>query len=634
MYWAEQSGLEHVVRTMQTLARTHGARWQPAPLLDSPGRCRAGLERMRRPPPCATRVTLLAALLACATFDPAGADQHGPPHVPGTLAAWAQGARLYPGLGDFHRAVSTGSPEAQGYFDQGMRLLWAFNHDESSRSFAKAAQIDPGCAMCFWGVALTVGPNYNLPMMAEPRAKVAWEALQQAKAKAAHATPVEQALIGALAARYPDAKPLDPSNEGPILAAYAQAMQRVAQAYPDDSDVQTLTAEALMNINAWKLWSLDGKPTAGTEEIVALLEGVLAKNPRHPGANHYYVHAIEASPHPEKAVAAARTTARHDAGCRPPGAHAGAYHAARRPLCGRRQANRKGADADIAYFAKTTPPDYYAMYTAHNYQFLAFSTAMQGRKADTLDAARRSRAVISDPLLSAMPGSDWYVAELYTGMVRFGMWDELLAEAAPDAKLAALTAGYRYARATALAAKGRIDEAQRPNWRSWRSLRRRQPRWRRGAEQRGRCARGGGAGAARRESPQSQQHDAEAIALLTEAAAKEDQLAYDEPSDWFFPVRHLLGAQLLRAGRPQDGRAGVSGGPAPPSGERLGTAGAGAGRPGAGPRAGGRAPGAAPASRLAARRRAPVRFCLLVPGYGSGGLRMRTFRLRRAAGAS
>ena len=145
--------------------------------------------------------------------------------VPVTLAQWADGAQLFDGLGNFHRAVTTNSKEAQAYFDQGMRLLWAFNHDESSRSFAKAAQIDPGCAMCFWGVALTVGPNYNLPMMAEPRAKVAWEALQQAKATASHTTPVEQALIGALAARYPDAKPLDPSNEGPILTAYAQAMQ-------------------------------------------------------------------------------------------------------------------------------------------------------------------------------------------------------------------------------------------------------------------------------------------------------------------------------------------------------------------------------------------------------------------------
>ena len=186
--------------------------------------------------------------------------------------------------------------------------------------------------MCFWGVALTVGPNYNLPMMAEPRAKVAWEALQQAKATASHTTPVEQALIGALAARYPDAKPLDPSNEGPVLTAYAQAMQRVAQTFPDDSDVQTLTAEALMNINAWKLWALDGKPPPGTEEIVGTAGGRAGEGPaasRRQPLLHPRDRSVAASGEGGRRGGAA---ARHDAGGRPPGAHAGAYHAARRTL--------------------------------------------------------------------------------------------------------------------------------------------------------------------------------------------------------------------------------------------------------------------------------------------------------------
>jgi hypothetical protein len=151
---------------------------------------------------------------------------------------------------------------------------------------------------CVIGVSLTVGPNYNLPIMAQPRARVAWEALQQAEKYSAATVSVEQALIAALAKRYQAPEPLDPSNEGPILTAYAQAMKAVAQQVPDDADVQTMTAEAMININAWRLWSLDGTPAPGTEEIVAILEGVLAKDRHHPGANHYYIHAVEASPNP------------------------------------------------------------------------------------------------------------------------------------------------------------------------------------------------------------------------------------------------------------------------------------------------------------------------------------------------
>src|SRR5262249_8082018 len=154
---------------------------------------------------------------------------------------------------------------------------------------------DPRCALCYWGVALTVGPNYNLPMMAAPRAKVAWTAVQAAQKNAGQASPVEQALIAALAKRYPNAEPLDPSNGGPVLPGYAQSMKQAAAAFPDDLDVQTMYAESMMNLRAWKLWTADGKPAPGTEEIVVTLETVLKRDPRHPGANHYYVHTIEAS---------------------------------------------------------------------------------------------------------------------------------------------------------------------------------------------------------------------------------------------------------------------------------------------------------------------------------------------------
>jgi tetratricopeptide (TPR) repeat protein len=474
--------------------------------------------------------------------------------VPATLADWAAGAQLFDGLGNFHRTVTTTSPDAQRYFDQGMRLLWAFNHDESTRSFAKAALLDPQCAMCFWGVALTVGPNYNLPMMAASRAAVARDALNQASALASRTTQVEQALIAALGARYPDAKPLDPSNEAPFLIGYARRMQDTASQFPNDSDVQTLTAEALMNVNAWKLWALDGTPAAGTLEIAARLQGVLAKDSQHPGANHYYVHTMEASQHPEAAVASAE---------RLPGMMPAAGHLEHMPAhimqrVGRyadaARANRNGAAADLAYFAKTAPLDYYTMYSAHNYQFLAFATAMQGRRADTLDAVHKSRAIISDELLTAMPGADWYVAETYSAMVRFGMWQEILAEPAPNPQLIGLTVGYHYGRTNALAATSRLEEARIELAELEKHASAATP--------------DDGAGlspapdvfavavlVAKARLAAAEARNDEAIALLTEANTKEDALAYDEPSDWFFPTRHLLGAALLRAGRAQDAEA-------------------------------------------------------------------------------
>jgi tetratricopeptide (TPR) repeat protein len=481
------------------------------------------------------------------TADKAALCVGQPGGLPSTLAQWAEGARLFGGLGDFHRAVSTNSPQAQAYFDQGMRFLWAFNHDEATRSFAKAAELDAQCAMCWWGVSLTVGPNYNLPMMAQPRATVAWEALQQAEEHAAATAPVEQALIGALAKRYKGPEPLDPSNEGPILVAYAQAMKAVAERFPDDTDVQVMTAEAMMNINAWKLWSLDGAPAPGTEEILAILEKALAKDPPHPGANHYYIHAVEASPNPGKGVVMAE---------RLPGMMPAAGHLEHMPAhimqrVGRyedaAEANRRGIAADLAYYAATKPLDYYVMYTAHNYQFLAFSAAMEGRKAETIEAARQSRALISDDMLLTTPGFDWYVAELYAAMVRFGMWEDILAEPAPNPKLVGLTGAYLYARATALAAKGRIEEAKVPLAELEKLA---------SAEDAGhdrvKAALAVAVLTVQARMVLAENKPEEAIGILREAAEKEDRLAYSEPADWFFPVRHILGAVLIKTGRAGD----------------------------------------------------------------------------------
>jgi len=470
---------------------------------------------------------------------------------PASVAGWAEGARLFDGLGDFHRPVTTKSKAAQAWFDQGMRYLWAFNHDEATRSFAEAAKIDPDCAMCWWGVALTVGPNYNLPMMAEPRAKVASEALRQAVRTAPSAAPVERALIDALTHRYQGTEAVDPAGEAPLLTAYAEAMERVAARFPGDADVKVITAEALMTANAWKLWSLDGKPAPGTLKIVAQLEAVLAVRPMHPGANHYYIHAVEASPAPEKAVPAARKLD----GLMPAAGHlvhmpahiwqrVGDYEKAA-------EANREAIKADAAYYNLTKPLDYYAMYTAHNIQFLAFAAAMEGRKAETVQAMRNARTALSDDLMLAMPGVDWYQVELYQAFIRFGMWDEMLAEPVPNPKLQAMTAGFLYARATALAAKGRTEEAKPLLTELERIGRGLGPDDSAGLNSakdvlavadivlRARLASAAG-------------NDADAIKLLREAAAREDQLAYDEPADWFIPVRHVLGAALLKANQAKD----------------------------------------------------------------------------------
>lgn len=470
-----------------------------------------------------------------------------------TIADWARGAQLFDGLGSFHRPVTTRSPEAQRYFDQGMRLIWAFNHDEATRSFAKAAELDPACAMCLWGVALTLGPNYNMPMMAEARARVGWDAIARARASTA-ATPVERALIAALATRFAGPQPLDPANSAPHLAAYVAAMRDAAARFPADLDVQTLFAEALMNTNPWKLWNADGTPGPGTPEIVATLNRVLAADPRHPGANHYLIHAVEASNRPGDAVAAAEALK----GMMPAAGHLEHMPSHIMQRVGRyaeaAEANRLGAAADLAYLKLTAPPDYYPMYLVHNYQFLAFAAAMEGRGAEAVSATRAARGAMPDAMLASMPGLDWSIGFLYDALVRFGRWDEMLREPAPAPGLAGLTIAYHQARAAALAATGRVSEAERELAASASLI----------AATPAEAAQGMNAAKAVYEVgqlkpaariAQARGDKAAAIRLLQQAAAQEDRLSYNEPEDVFFPVRHLLGTALLDAARAPEAEA-------------------------------------------------------------------------------
>ena len=470
-------------------------------------------------------------------------------HFPTTIPNWARGAMLFDGLGDAHRAITTSSAEAQAYFDQGIRLIWAFNHDEATRSFAKAAELDSNCASCFWGVALTIGPNYNLPFLSAERAKIAFQARQLAQENVSRTTLVEQALITALGKRYPNGRPLDSQSTIPILLAYAEAMKSVAERFPDDLDVQTWYAESLMNLHAWKLWHADGTPAPGTQQIVAILQAVLARDPKHIGANHYLVHAVEAAPHPEIGLSAAARLK----DLAPAAGHLVHMPAHIYQRLGRyedaAQANRNGAQDDAAYTTRTRPLDYYpVMYTAHNYQFLAYSAAMEGRKAETVVAVDSSRKVVSDEMLLEMPGMDWYVAESYVGRVRFGMWNEMLALPPPNPKLVGLTGGFLFGRAVALAATGDVDEA-RVILGDLQKLAASVPADASAGQNTVKDVLAVAIPIVQSRIAGAEHRSSEAVSLLRQAVAAEDRLAYDEPKDWLVPARHVLGAELLRAGQ-------------------------------------------------------------------------------------
>jgi tetratricopeptide (TPR) repeat protein len=488
---------------------------------------------------------------AAATAAPKAAPSA--PAVPETIVALAKGAQPFDDLGTLSRPVGTASPEAQRYFDQGLRLSYGFNHDEATRSFARAAQLDPGCAACFWGVAWTLGPNYNVPMLPD-RAQAAWDALQAAVERKDRARPVEQALIIALTARYKGPKPVDPPSQQPMNEAFAAAMRDVARAHPDDDDVQVIFAESLMDVNPWHLWALDGKAAPGTEEIVATLEKVLGRNTAHPGANHYYIHAVEASMQPDRAVASAE---------RLPGLMPAAGHIVHMPAhifqrIGRyeeaSEANRRAVKADEAYLARTQPPGYYPMYLGHNFGFLAFSASMLGRSEESLRAARKSTKAIPPEMLDMMPGMDFFASEPLLVMVRFGKWKEILAEPRPPEKYPTLTGLWLHARGMALASTGRTAEA-RATMRELRTLATRIPPDVQAGQNpaSGMCRLGADAIEAR--IAERSRSWKPAIAAWTRAVAQEDGFAYNEPADWFYPMRHYLGAALLDARKPKEAEA-------------------------------------------------------------------------------
>ena len=334
---------------------------------------------------------------------------------------------LFTNLGTLHHPITTTSERAQQYFDQGLRLVYAFNHEEAIRAFEEAARLDPTAAMAYWGIALASGPNINAPM-AKGDERRAWEALLKAKAQSSHVSPAEQRFIEALGKRY-SAKG---GSRTALDKAYANAMRTVWQQSSNDADAGTLFAEALMDLRPWDFWTADGRPQPGTEEIVSTLETVLSRVPDHPGACHYYIHAVEASSKPERAL---------DCADRLPALAPGAGHLVHMPAhiyirLGKyheaAERNAHAARVDKEYLAgQALSGEYADGYYTHNLHFLWVSLMMEGRHVETLNVARELTGTITEGEARKNKWKEFYLPAPLFSLIRFGQWDELLREPVP-----------------------------------------------------------------------------------------------------------------------------------------------------------------------------------------------------------
>jgi tetratricopeptide (TPR) repeat protein len=482
-------------------------------------------------------------LVACRSTPP----EH--PVAPQTAAATLP---TYPGMGAYHRHVSSDSDAAQHYFDQGLQLLYGFNHDEAIRSFRQAAQLDPDCAMAYWGESYACGIHVNNTQMSEAKSRQGYEAAQEALRHLAHASPVEAALVRALAQRY--AWPV-PADRKPLDQAYADAMEQAWREFPYDPDVGALFAESLMNLQPWDYWTHDGEPKGRANEIVATLERVLELRKDHPGANHFYIHAVEASKTPARAVEAADRL-----GALVPGSghlvHMPAHIYIR---LGRysdaADTNERAIEVDRTYFELAPPPDFYSLYYVHNIHFLTFAAMMEGRYQTALDAARRLEREIPADFLRGYPQfAEGFMPTPLHVLVRFGKWQEILAEPeAPEFRRFSRAARH-YARGVALANLRRPEEA-RAELAAFDAESAQVPEsWTVGnnpAHVVLPLARAMLVG----EILHAEGKPDEAFASLRQGVQREDDLVYDEPPAWLQPVRHALGALLLDAGRAPEAEA-------------------------------------------------------------------------------
>jgi len=451
--------------------------------------------------------------------------------------------RLMSGLGAVHHPVSTKNREAQQFFDQGLKLVYGFNHDEARRSFQRAAELDPKLAMAWWGVALTLGPNYNLPVDRE-REKAGYDAVQRALSLQDNGSDPERAYINALAVRYSN----DPHVDLHALdRAYKEAMGKLAARYPDDLDAATLYAESAMNLNPWRLWAADGKPAEGTEEIVATLESVLRRDPNHLGANHYYIHAVEASLHPERALPSA---ARLEKLAPAEGhlAHMPAHIYARvGDHFASAHCNQVAIAADKKFLGETQEQGVYRMmYYSHNLHFLAFASCMNGNFVEAKDAAAKLVANVA-PGVKAMPDLEGFLPTPMVVLYAFERWGDLLKLPAPDASFVTTNAVWHSLRGLAFANTGKPAEAEQEQ-KQFRDLVAKIPPEKM-YDQLNKVA----AVFKIHDNllasaiAHSRHDDNAAIDFLKQAVAGEDALNYSEPPPWYPPVRPTLGRLLLAA---------------------------------------------------------------------------------------
>jgi tetratricopeptide (TPR) repeat protein len=479
---------------------------------------------------------ILCAALLCLGV----AAQEHPGHAP------SRPVTLVSGLGDLHHPVSTHNAQAQKFFDQGLRFIYAFNHEEAARSFQRAAELDPKLAMAYWGVAEAVGPNYNDP--ADPdRYKQAHEAVQKAVDLSGAASPSDQAYIQALAKRFP----ADPNSDLKKAAEdYRDAMREVVGEFPDDLDAATLFAEAGMNLHPWGLWHVDGTPEVGTEEIVSTLESVIKRDPNHLGAIHYYIHAVEASSTPERALAGANRLA----ALAPAAGHivhmpahvyirTGDYEAAVK-------ANEKAAEVDRAYIKATGVQGMYPMmYYSHNLHFIAMCAAMNGNYAESKKNADLLLANVA-PYVKEVPPLEGFTTIPLAVEVRFHHWSQILSTPAPDSAMKTASVFWHFARGMALVGTDKANaaeaeyivvsdayEATPPDQIFQMPINNKTKDILKIAKD-----------VLGAKIAMAKKDNASAIAMLNEAVATQDTLKYDEPADWFFPVRESLGAALLMNG--------------------------------------------------------------------------------------